>query len=286
MYKINLLIMATLIAQPLFSQQINVINEEFDSEDALAHWQSHHESEGWPSFTSEVFVDTEHSALTIIPESSGWFGEFHRGPFYSQLVSGDFTIITRVMATGKSSPSPERSYSLAGLMLRSPRPAAADKFEKGLENWMFLSTGSATKKGKPQFESKNTVKGKSKLKVFDARTGWIELAISRVGTTFYQTYRYDGQSEWVLLRVIHHDLMGSELQAGILAYTDFWPVARKYFLNARKFNTEPVAGKPDLKAAFDYVIFLANAGEKLQYKEGFHNSELSAMDVKKLGLTD
>ena len=270
----------------VFSQtDLSHLNDDFSNPNSISNWKSHHQTEGWPGFISKSEISDQSNTWLIEPQSSGWFGEFHRGPYYYKEVSGDFTVITRVKVTGYETQSPTSSYSLAGLMVRAARPIDADKNAKGHENWMFLSTGAATKKDVPQFESKNTAKGKSKLKVFPAKTGWIELAISRKGNQFYQSYRYDGDTAWVLLRVVERNDMPETLQVGILAYSDFWSVARKYFFNRQKFNTVEVNGKPDVKAEFDYVKFIRPLNEeKIEIKVGFPLLEMTKKQKSIIGL--
>ncbi len=264
---------------------LKVLNDEFTSHLTLEKWKTHHQTEGFPSFIDKVEISKDETFL-LIPESTAWFGEFHRGPFYFKEVEGNFTVITKLKVTGKKSLSPKVKYSLAGLMLRAPRPENTDKNAKGFENWMFLSTGCATKKGEPQFESKNTIKGKSKLKVFPSKQGWISIAISRVGNTFYQSYKYENDKKWTLLRVIERNDMPNKLQVGMLAYTDFWSVAFKYMFNRKKYNTKAIKGKPDLIANFEYIHFyrLDKAINLTKYPSEFPLSKISNSEMEKLKL--
>lgn len=257
------------------------LNDEFDHASSIKEWTAHHETEGWPDFTHKQEIRETESVFYIEPKTTGWYGNFHRGPFHYKEVTGNFTLITRIKVTGLNTPSPRRGFSLAGLMVRAPRPQNVSKHAKGHENWMFLSTGSAKKKGKPEFESKNTVNGKSKLKVLPARNGWVELALSRVDSTFYQLYRYEGTQEWKLLRTITRPDMPETLQAGMLAYTDFWPLLKWFiFGSAKKFNTQPLEGKPDLIARYDYVRFYRLPEKlKLNAGEGIHNRKLTEQET-------
>lgn len=263
-----------------------ILNDEFNDTASLYNWQMHHEIENWPSFIESIEVLENESILKIEPQSSGWYGEYHRGPFLYKEVEGNFTMITKLKVTGKKSKSPRSSYSLAGLMVRNTRPVDQPKDKKGFENWMFLSTGSATKKGKPQFESKNTVNGKSKLKVFPAQQGWVYIAISRIGDTFYQTYRCENEPEWTLLRVVLRSDFQSKVQVGMLAYTDFWSVAFKTSFNLKKFNTKQIKGKPDLIGNFDYIHFyrIEENAIKLEYEEGYSLTNISKNEINLLKL--
>lgn len=263
-----------------------VLNDEFNDSTKFNEWQTHHQTENWPSFIERCGIVENEGVFTIEPQSSGWYGEFHRGPFFFKEVKGNFTVTTKIYVTGKKTESPERSYSLAGLMVRNKRPVSANKNDKGHENWMFLSTGSATKKGKPQLESKNTVNGKSKLKVFPGKQGWVYISISRIGNTFYQSYRYAESSDWTLLRVIHRPDFADTLQVGMLAYTDFWRVALKDMFNRNGFNTKPIKGKPDLMARFDYIRFFRIDENVLNfaYENGYHSTKIPESETKILKL--
>lgn len=273
----------------IFAQQdtLSHLDDDFNNAVTLKNWLTHHETEGWPDFTIKKEILEQESVFYLEPATSGWYGEFHRSPFYFKLVSGNFTVITKVKATGLNTLSPTRGYSLAGLMVRSSRPVDVSKDKKGYENWMFLSTGSATKKGKPQFESKNTVKGKSKLKVFPSKQGWVYLSISRIGNKYFQCYKYEGETTWTLLRVLDRPDFPNELQIGMLAYTDFWPLFKWFlFKNTKKFNTQPLKGKPDLIAKFDFVKFRRpnDKSQIINTTDGFYNSNLKREFVTDLDL--
>lgn len=263
-----------------------ILNDEFTEALSLREWQTHHGTENFPSFVERVKIIEEEGVFLIQPQSSGWYGEFHRGPYYFKEVAGNFTVTTRVHVTGKKEDVPESSYSLAGLMVRQKRPGHIDRHEKGHENWLFLSAGSATKKGKPQLESKNTVRGKSKLKVFSGKPGWVHVAISRIGDMFYQSFRYDDDINWTLIRAVHRPDFQSTVQVGMLAYTDFWRVAIKVFLNRSWFNTRPIQGRPDLVARYDYVRFyrIDAKAKPLEYEKGFHQSIISENELSILKL--
>lgn len=264
-----------------------ILDDDFTSKLTLSNWQTHHQTEDWPSFTNNVEIKESESVFYIEPTTSAWYGEFHRSPFYFKLVKGNFTVITKLKVTGLNTLSPTKYFSLAGLMLRSPRPSEIPKDKIGYENWMFLSTGSATKKGKPQFETKNTVNGKSKLKVFPSKQGWIHLSISRIDNKFYQCYRYDGEQQWTLLRVIDRPNMPNEIQAGMLAYSGFWSLL-KWYLNPMKFNTKETDNKADLIARFDFIQFrrINNNNINDKFKVGFYNQDMSVELKNKLKLDE
>lgn len=272
-------------SQTQLNDELSILSDDFTNSQSLSNWQTHHQTEDWPNFTSKVEIKETESIFHIEPTTSAWYGEFHRSPYYFKLVKGNFTVMTKLKVTGHNTPSPMQGFSLAGLMLRSPRPNHIAKDKKGYENWMFLSTGSATKKGKPQFESKNTLNGKSKLKVFPSKQGWIYLSISRIDHQYYQCYRYDGEQQWTLLRVIDRPDFANEIQVGMLAYSGFWSLLKWYF-NTKKFNTKETNNKTDLIAQFDFTTFsrITDSSINEKWNDGFYNQTLSSELIKKLKL--
>ena len=248
----------------VFAQGQNVLsylNDEFLDSSTLANWNFFHQEEGWPDHTLKVDINkSTPNTLHLEPNTGFWFGEVHCGPYLYKEIEGNFTITTRLKANGRQSAIPEKAFSLAGIMLRSPRPEGVSKFEKRKENWLFLSTGFAKKtKGVApgvQFETKVTINSKSKLKIVAAPRGWVEIAISRMNNHFYLSYK-NKEGEWELIRTIEHPNMAQKIQVGLIAYTDFnSKMKRRYVFNRKKLNTTIHSdGSPDLIANFDYVRF-------------------------------
>ncbi|MEM9933108.1 MAG: DUF1349 domain-containing protein [Bacteroidota bacterium] len=230
------------------------LSDEFQDAKSLQNWTSFHESEGWPNHILKANINTSSEGnFHLEPQVGFWYGEVHCGPFYFKEVRGDFTVTTKVKASGRNTETPLKSFSLAGLMVRSPRPTGISKTKKGYENWLFISTGYAKGKHQPQFETKQTINGKSKLKIFPAKTGWVEIAISRKGNRFLLYVKED--QGWSILREITHPNMGETLQVGMIAYTDFnSSMKRRYVFKRTALNTTVYTdGEPDLIARFDYL---------------------------------
>ena len=267
---------------------LSALNDEFTDASTLANWQTFHESERWVNHVLKADINTSSpNQFHLEPQTGFWFGEVHAGPFFYKTVSGDFTVTTKLKVTGRKTDLPEKYFSLAGLMIRSPRSKAVDKEQKGHENWLFLCTGFANDKGKnkrePQFETKVTRKSKSKLQIFPAKNDWIELAITRVGHQFIQSYKYQ-DGDWQILRVINHSEMNQTLQVGLLAYTDFNNrMKRRYIFSRKKLNTTVYTdGNPDLIARFDYVHFTrpnTKAKELLSNNSSFSNELLTTLNL-------
>ena len=235
-----------------------LLNDEFTDSQSLENWKLFHEEEGWPNHILKLDINqSTPNALHLEPQTGFWFGEVHCGPFLYKPIKGNFTIVTRIQVNGKKGAVPEKSFSLAGLMIRSPRPDRLPKTQSRQENWLFLSTGFAKKtKGippGPQFETKVTINSKSNLKIYPAPKGWIEISISRVGDTFYLMYK-DALDSWQCIRKVTNPEMKDELQVGLIAYTDFNnKMKRRYLFARKKLNTTVYQdGQPDLIAKVDY----------------------------------
>jgi len=233
-------------------------NDEFTNQQTLKNWKLFHEEEGWPNHTLKLDINqSTPNALHLEPQTGFWYGEVHCGPFLYKTIKGNFTVVTRIQVNGKRTEVPEKLFSLAGLMVRSPRPNNFPKTKPKQENWLFMSTGFAKKtKGippGPQFETNLTVNSKSNLKIYPAPKGWVDLSISRIGNTFYLMYK-ESLGSWQCIRTVSNPEMKSELQVGLIAYTDFNnKMKRRYLFGRKKLNTTVYQdGQPDLIAKVDY----------------------------------
>lgn len=275
-------------AQTAPKDDLQVLNDEFNSEKSLADWKQFHEAEGWMTMTKTLDVNkTSAGNLHFEPTVSGWYEDFH-GAFLYKEVTGDFFVTARLKVSGKTSELPTALWSLAGLMVRQSRPAVnKDNWKPAGENWLFLTTGIAEPAGQPVFETKSTANSRSNLKLRPAKNGWVELGIARVRSAFILLYRYDGETKWTIQERFHRRDLGRTLQVGINAYSD-WYSAQEFHSDALKFNTVAVKnGKADLVLTVDYVRFRrlafqaplrSDAGELTDYS--LSNEEL----LKMLGL--
>lgn len=250
-------LLSLMLAIPVSARDLKSLSDEFTNASSLSRWIPYHVAEGWPDHTKKVAVDPSGSGTLVLePWTSGWYAELH-APFLYKTVKGDFSVTTRLQARGRDSEVPERTWSLAGLMVRKPRTTGRDDWKPGDENWLFLTTGVAQEPGKPVFESKTTVKGKSRLELHPARSGWIELRIARTGPAFTLSYRYPGDpgDDWVEHRRFERPDLPEEVQVGLIAYTD-WDSAQHLQNDPFRFNTTVIKdGKPDLVTLVDYVRF-------------------------------
>lgn len=225
-----------------------IIKDDFSSSKSLSNWTSL-EIEGWESKIRKLTV--ENDQLVIEPTSSGWFEDNFAGYFYQEY-NGNFELSTKVKVEGTTDNLPQTAFSLAGLFVRVPRELKASQWERGKENWMFFSIGSATEPGKSQFEIKSTYNSQSTLKIYPAKEKWVELKIVRVSEVFTLLYKFEDE-EWVLLDQFIRPDLPETLQLGVTAYAD-WPSVAEVYPNYEEYNTN---GTPedhgDLVAYFDYI---------------------------------
>jgi hypothetical protein len=230
------------------------LSDEFDDPASLASWTRHETSEDWPSQIRRIDVSESTAGhLTIEPEVSSWFEDF-RGAYLYKLVDGDFAVTMRIEATGLDGGVPSSNFSLAGILVRAPRPPAPT-FERGRENWLFINTGANERQ--PRVETKTTVDSLSTLRLIPSRAGPIELRIERRGTTFSLYRQYDGEVRERVETFERPDLPET-LQVGIDAYTDWDTVASMYASLPFEFNSTVIASPPgnaDLIARVDWIRF-------------------------------
>jgi hypothetical protein len=224
--------------------------DNFNNEKSLADWKLL-EIENWNSKWRKIEV--KNSALIIEPKSSGWFEDNYSGFLYREL-TGDFIVTARIKVEGIYSEMPLTAFSLAGLFIRKQREFNAETWRPGQENWLFFSTGSATEAGKPQFEIKTTYQSTSTLKIYPAKTGWVELRIVRLDEIFTLFYKYETTS-WILLDQFIRPDLPLTLQVGITAYSD-WPSVSEIYPDYIKYNKEGIKqDKGDLRVFIDWISF-------------------------------
>ena len=274
------LIFAFLILLPsILEGQITLLNDEFNQSASLSNWNNINTTEGWDAEHLEI-LDIDNSApdqLTLSPYTSSWY-ENYRGTLLFKNVSGDFVFTTEVTATNRlGNGLPNSDYSLAGAMLRTPRPitnGAAD-WTPGGENYIFLSIGQASDfhpslpsvpTPGPHFEVKTTVNSVSTLRVTGISTAeQVQIRIARLGDYIICLYRIPG-TNWVVHERYHRPDFPDELQMGMVAYTDWDKVStydplfhNSHVLNA-SLNPDPSSNpgldfQPDLIGRFEFARF-------------------------------
>lgn len=249
------------------SAQVGDLSDEFNRTCNLENWLDLEVTEGWTNTHIESY-DVHKSnpdMLTIVPYTTAWFAGRRSNLRYKE-VSGDFVFTTELTAlnraeTGQPSSGSGLSgvYSLAGLMVRTPRISTTDP-----ENYIFLSAGSANSTTTPQLEVKTTTDSGSNLWVSGiSTTENVQIRIVRRGSAFITMYREPG-GDWMIRRRFSRSDMPDTLQVGFVAYTD-WNKVNSYsiaFHNQNTLNTsltpdptDSIPFRPDIVAKFDYGRF-------------------------------
>jgi hypothetical protein len=197
-------------------------------------------------------IEVTNGALVIQPKAATWYQDNVGGHLYRE-VSGDFIITTRVAPRGLRSDLPLTQYSLAGLFIRAPRQLTARNWQRGRENWLFLSAGSATSPGNPQLEVKTTRNSSSDLRVIDNPPGGPQdIRIARRGAEFHLLQRRPG-GQWRELEVFSRPDMPQTLWAGVTAYSD-WGSSQTIYPDFERNNASgPPTDNADLVAWFDFI---------------------------------
>lgn len=247
----------TLSSQSLLaSDPLLPLSDEFNNSSTLSSWQLLSDVEGWNANQLQTWSinDSHKGRMLMIPHTSVWYNDW-RGILAFKNITGDFVITTSVESTNRAgTAAPSSQYSLAGIMIRTPRAIASPAdWSAGGENYIFLSLGSAANPGTYQFEVKTTVNSNSTLQY--ENTGGINrsiIQVARIGSHFILLRQLEGGS-WSVHRRYHRPDMPQTLQTGLTCYTD-WPTSSSYtpFIHNQTVITE---GNPDLMAAFEYVRY-------------------------------
>jgi hypothetical protein len=224
--------------------EVGEASTEFDDAGDLSMWTKLSSTEKDIDRLAKFDVNkTVKGSMYLEPKVSAWFDGF-RGPFVYQELAGDIVMYARVKVEGRSGGQPKRKFSLGGLMARQPNSYAKP-------NWVSVTTGTAEKSG--QVEVKYTQDGSSKPKELTVKSGWVDLALARVGRVFVALYKED-KGKWKVGQRWPSTLP-DVLQWGVTSYTD-WDSYSLLQKDATKGNAKQVTGVPDLKLSVDFVRFL------------------------------
>lgn len=141
------------------------LSDEFNDPRTASQWQHAYKVEGSAANQLQTFdISRQHKGeLLMVPHASVWYQDY-RGVLAFKQVTGDFVVTTRLRTAGRSGDgAPRSSFSLAGLMLRTPRDVTPQTWKPGGENYVFLSAGSADQPGQYQLEVKTTINSRSDL---------------------------------------------------------------------------------------------------------------------------
>jgi hypothetical protein len=238
---------------------LTALNDDFADASSLGRWKRLSDTEGWPDQVKSLEIDAAApGVLRLEPYTSFWFGDFH-APYLYQLVTGDFVVTTRVLVSGAHDDVPKQGYSLGGILVRQAHDEGAKAWKEKTENWFFITAGTGDGDHVPQYETKNTVDGSSRLELTPRTVGWTELSVVRTGSHFVLLRHTDGE-EWKVLRRLDRPDLPATLQVGLTAYTDY-DTSKSYLILNRvaAYHRDAAeiakAGVPDLIARFDFVHF-------------------------------
>lgn len=277
---LSLLFIMVRVIYPL-SAQIQLHNDEFQRSATLgANWSNINQEEGWMAEHLEAHDVDETSSghLYMMPWTTSWYEDL-RGTLLFKLIDQDFVITTEVTALNRAQNGlPSSSYSLAGVMLRTPRHypnGALSDWTPGGENYVFLATGFAATNHPscpgcqgPHFEVKSTINSNSNLQVSSIPTSQnVQIRVARIGSAIIVLNRMPGGSWQVHQRYDRTDFP-SEIQVGLVTYTDwekvgvYWQSNQEFYHNSHVINDQltddpapNVAFNPDLIGEFDFVRF-------------------------------
>ncbi len=245
------------------------LSDEFDSPSSLANWLRINETEQW--FADQLegldISTSETGRMVLMPYTVVWFNNW-RGPLVYKEVTGDFVVTTDIRATGRDGSSvPQTQFSLAGLMIRTPRNITPATWTTGGENYIFLSMGHGNNGGSGfQFEVKTTTNSNSTLILSNNIADNALLQIARLGDYVIVLRKESGQP-WAVHDRYNRSDMPPTLQVGAVAYTN-WEKSQDFsppVHNANVLNpplpggvTDPTPGEtyiPDIIGSLDYIRF-------------------------------
>lgn len=234
---------------------LSSLSDDFSDPARFSAWQRVFQVEGWgfDQLESQDVGQTKPGWLTLVPYTSSWY-EDYRGVLVFKEVSGDFVVTTEVEASDRAgSGAPARSYSLAGIMVRTPRVVTPATWQRGGENYVFLSLGAADAPGTFQTEVKTTSNSQSTLEIDSAPSGQTTLRFARIGASVICLIRPIG-TQWRVHRRFTRSDFPASLQVGLTVYTD-WETISASYTPEQQNTTLITTGVPDLRAQFDHVTY-------------------------------
>jgi hypothetical protein len=233
---------------------LSTLSDDFDDAETLKSWKRVFEVEqtGADQLQRIDIGQTREGWMVMQPYTSSWYRD-HRGVLVHKDVTGDFIVTTRVRTERRGgNGAPRRQFSLAGIMIRTPRDVTPRTWWPGGENYIFLSHGAADRPGTYQMEVKTTINSDSQLQISPAPGNEVEIRAARLGQHFILLMRRPGAA-WTVHRRYHRPDMPATLQVGMTVYTD-WPNVER--TTAEVHNRTVIRnGQPDLVAGFDYFRF-------------------------------
>jgi serine/threonine protein kinase len=237
------------------ADDIASLSDEFDKSGTISDWKHVYEVEKWGANQLEKFdIDkSRRGKMVMMPFTSSWYKDL-RGVLAFKEITGDFVVTTDVEVTNRSGKgAPKSQFSLAGIMVRTPRDVTPQTWKPGGENYIFLSLGAADRPNSFQFEVKTTRNSDSQLQISDG-VSRATIQIVRIGQHFI-TIKKPAGGAWTVHHRYHRSDMPATLQVGLTSYTD-WGNVQQYQNDPQRHNRMVIrGGNPDLVAAFDFVRY-------------------------------
>jgi hypothetical protein len=230
---------------------IEQLSDEFNDTTSLKQWSFFHVAEGFPNKVQSMGVNG--GKLQLQPRASGWYADY-QAPFLFKTINGNFDVRARIKVSGAQTALPTVDWSLAGLMVRQPKPTNKATWRLRQENWLFITTGVAEDTNLPVFEVKTTNNSLSNLKLRPAKSGWVEMRIVRIDAAFILLARYEGEP-WQILERFYRPVLMGPLQVGLNAYSCWNAVPQDIKANPQLFNETVLDIPADLLLEVDYIRY-------------------------------
>ena len=269
--------------QLLAADDLTDLNDDFENAATITNWQRIYQTEGWNADQLDIWDinNTQAGNMVFVPHTTVWYSDY-RGPLAYKEVTGDFVVTTRVQISDRDDVGDSdlddipdgAQYSLAGLMVRTPREiinpeldwtpgSQSDDGTNNGENYEFLSLGWGSSSDEFQLETKSTRNSDSDLFLQDmGNNSVINLQIAHLGNYIFTLYQIPGE-DWVLNTRVPRPDLPETLQVGMVSYTD-WDKANDYEPFDQNNNTLQPGGlnptpdvpfQPDLVAGFEFIQF-------------------------------
>lgn len=240
---------------PPTTDDLAVLSDDFGGA-TLSGWQRIFQVEQWgfDQLEAQDLGQTRPGWLTLVPYTSSWYQDW-RGILMFKEVTGDMIVTTRVRSTNRADTgAPSVNYSLAGIMVRAPRPGVTPAtWTAGGENYVFLSLGAANVPGTFQTEVKTTTDSNSIIEIEQAAGPEAQVRVARIGSVVITLIREE-TTPWRIHRRFNRTDFPSTLQVGLTVYTDWSFIFASY--TPQQHNTTLITGgNPDLQAQFDFVTY-------------------------------
>jgi hypothetical protein len=233
------------------ADDLTPLGDEFAGTALAPEWKLFHREFGWPDKLKALQVAG--GALRLEPSHSAWVRDLN-APFLFKSVQGDFDVRARVRVRNAAGGPPAGTWSLGGLMARTPNRSTAAAWTPRAENWHFITTGVGLERGRPVIETKGTYNSYSSLKLRPVEPGWVELRLVRVGMVLLALARPEG-GDWQVRDRFYRMEPRPEMQVGLIGYTtsDDVPPGPE---DAERINREAnAAARTDMVMEVDWIRF-------------------------------